>query len=275
MPINPLSPAQLYRHTDLAHLTFETTGELAQVDTLVGQDRALEAVRFGARMRGRGYNIFVVGPKASGKHAAVDSYLSDRAKSLPAADDWVYVHDFERPHRPRALRLPAGMGVELKARMAKLVTDLKATVPAVFEGEDYRVKRETLDRGFNERGEALFKTVADEARERGLILVRAQQGLIIAPTQPDGNAMPPEDFQALAEPERERLQKLIQEVQETLQEVGRKTPKLERERREAVKALIHETAAVVVDEEIEEASTDLPADPYLQNWLADARADLI
>ena len=62
MPINPLSPAQLYRHTDLAHLTFETTGELAQVDTLVGQDRALEAVRFGARMRGRGYNIFVVGP---------------------------------------------------------------------------------------------------------------------------------------------------------------------------------------------------------------------
>lgn len=275
MPIDPLAPAQLYRHTDLAHLTFETTGELEQVDTLVGQDRALEAVRFGARMRGRGYNIFVVGPKASGKHAAVDSYLSDRAKSLPPADDWVYVHDFERPHRARALRLPAGMGAELKARMGKLVTDLKATVPAVFEGEDYRVKRETLDRSFNERGEALFKTVADEARARGLILVRTQQGLVIAPTQTDGKAMPPEEFQALPDPERERIQKLIQEVQETLQEVGRKTPKLERERREAVQALIRETAAVVVDEEIDEARAGLPTDPYLQNWLDEARADLI
>jgi predicted ATP-dependent protease len=275
MPIKPLPPKELYRRTDLTHLSFETTGDLEQVDTLVGQDRALEAVRFGARMRGRGYNIFVVGPKASGKHAAVDSYLSNRAKSLPAADDWVYVHDFERPHRPRALRLPAGLGAELKTRMAKLVVDLKATVPAVFEGEEYRVKREALDRGFNERGEVLFKTVAEEARKRSLILVRTQQGLVIAPTQPDGKAMPPEEFQALPEAERERLQKLIMEVQETLQEVGRKTPKLERERREAVQALIRETAAVVVDEEIEEAGTGLPSDPYLQNWLADARTDLI
>jgi predicted ATP-dependent protease len=275
MPLDPLSVDRLYRKTDLSHLTFTTTSDLEEVGTLVGQDRALEAVRFGARVRGRGYNIFVVGPKASGKHAAVGTYLSERAATLPAPDDWVYVHDFSDNHRPLALRLPPGLGGLLQENMAKLVSDLKATVPSVFEGEDYRGKREALDRGFAERGEALFKEVAEQAKSHGLVLLRTQQGLVVAPLQEDGKPMPPEDFQALPESRRTALQHKIIEVERHLQDVLRHAPRLERERRDAVIALVQETARALVEDEMEEAREGLPDDPALMAWMADVEADLI
>ncbi len=125
MAIDPLLGSALYRHTDLTSLKFKTTHELEDVDTLIGQDRALEAVRFGARMRAQGYNIFVIGPKGSGKHRAVRSYLEDRAKNLPQPDDWVYVTDFGDSERPKALRLPTGCARELRRRMTRLVGNRK------------------------------------------------------------------------------------------------------------------------------------------------------
>ena len=121
MAPEPLPAGDLYRRSDLAALGFRTTAELADVETLVGQDRALDAVRFAARMRARGYNLFVIGAKASGKHAAVRSYLSERAATFPAPDDWVYVNDFKDQHRPRCLRLPPGDGPALAARIQGLV----------------------------------------------------------------------------------------------------------------------------------------------------------
>jgi hypothetical protein len=43
MAIDPLPTSALYRRTDLKALDFKTTRELEDVDTLIGQDRALEA----------------------------------------------------------------------------------------------------------------------------------------------------------------------------------------------------------------------------------------
>ena len=42
--IEPLSSTALYRRTDLSSFGFKTAKDLEDVDTLVGQDRALEAL---------------------------------------------------------------------------------------------------------------------------------------------------------------------------------------------------------------------------------------
>ncbi|HEY9567545.1 MAG TPA: Lon-like protease helical domain-containing protein, partial [Thalassobaculum sp.] len=183
MAPEPLAAAELYRRTDLSGLEFRTTRDLADVETLVGQERALDAVRFAARMRSRGYNLFVIGPKGSGKHTAVRAYLSERAATFPPPDDWVYVNDFEDQHRPRCLGLPPGTGPVLARRMAELVTGLRDTVPALFEAEDYRLKREALEKTFVDRTESRFKSVAEEAAKRDLALLRTPQGLAVAPVE--------------------------------------------------------------------------------------------
>ncbi len=274
MAPDPLPAEDLYRRTDLAGLAFRTTADLEDVETLVGQDRALDAVRFAARMRSRGYNLFVVGAKGSGKHAAVRSYLNERATALPPPDDWVYVNDFEDSHRPLCLQLPPGAGPGFARRVAGLISDLRDTVPSLFEGDDYRLKREALEKRFAERSEAPFQAVAEEAGRRGLILVRTQQGLVVAPAE-DGKAMPPERFEGLPEDRRAALQAEIVEVQSLLRAVIHKAPILQREHQAAVRALDREEAAALVDLELAEARAGLDLPAPAAAWTARLRDDLI
>jgi lon-related putative ATP-dependent protease len=274
MAIDPLPVSALYRRTDLKALKFKTTHELEDVDTLIGQDRALEAVRFGARMRARGYNIFVIGPKGSGKHRAVRSYLEERARHLPQPDDWIYVTDFSDSERPKALRLPTGGARELRRRMARLVGNLKDSARTVFEGDDYRQAREEVEKEFSERGEASMKSVAEEADKRDLVLIRSPQGMAIAPRH-EGKPMPQEHFDALPEPVRERLVEAIKEVQELLGAAMHSMPILERERQTTLRALNSRFAKGLIDSEIAELRDGLLGTKELDAWLAAAEADMV
>ncbi|MEQ8395957.1 AAA family ATPase [Thalassobaculum sp.] len=274
MAPEPLPASALYRTTDLSALGFRTTKDLADVETLVGQDRALDAVRFAARMRSRGYNVFVIGPKGSGKHAAVHSYLTERAATFPSPDDWVYVNDFDDLHRPRCLRLPSGVGPAFARRVAELVKDLSDTLPSLFEGEDYRLKREAMEKSFAERGESGFKEVADEAAKRGLALVRTPQGLVIAPVE-NGKPMPQERFAELPQDQRETLATAIEEVQVHLRAALHQAPILERERQIAVRDLDRREASALVDLQIAEARAGLDLPSPVAAWFDRLRDDLI
>ena len=61
-PIKSLTSAQLCRRCDPAQFSFETTEELHDLESFIGQDRAIEAVRFGINMDRKGYNIYALGP---------------------------------------------------------------------------------------------------------------------------------------------------------------------------------------------------------------------
>jgi len=274
MAPEPLPASDLYRRTDLSGLDFRSTRDLADVETLVGQDRALEAVRFAARMRSRGYNLFVVGAKGSGKHAAVRAYLSERAAAFPPPDDWVYVNDFEDQHRPRCLGLPPGTGPLLARRLAELVKGLRDTVPALFEGEDYRLKRESLEKTFVERAETRFKAVAEEAAKRDLALLRTPQGLVVAPVE-DGKPMPQERFAELPQEQRETLGAAIEEVQAHLRAAVHQAPILERERQAAVRELDRREGSALVDLELAEARDGLQLPAAAEAWFGRLREDLI
>lgn len=274
MPPSALPVDALYRHSDLSTLGFRTTKELEPVETLIGQDRALEAVRFAARMRARGYNLFVIGPKGSGKHAAVQGYLGDRAERFPAGDDWVYVNDFDDPHRPIALRLPPGRAGDLNRRIEKLIDDLTASVAAVLEGEDYRTRREAIDRDFATQNESLFESVALAAKKKDLVLVRTEQGFAIAP-EDGGKPMAQEKFNALPQVRRERMQEDIEAIQLLLRDALHKAPLLERDRQKAIRALNDSVARSLVDEEIAEVREGLDVSAELDAWIASLKEDLV
>ncbi|MBO32157.1 MAG: hypothetical protein CMM74_04155 [Rhodospirillaceae bacterium] len=43
------------------------------------------------------------------------------------------MHNFYKPHKPNALRLPAGFGRPLAEDMERLIEELLAAIPAAFE----------------------------------------------------------------------------------------------------------------------------------------------
>ncbi|MFB6358866.1 MAG: Lon-like protease helical domain-containing protein, partial [Thiohalorhabdaceae bacterium] len=96
----PLDPKSLYRHLDPDSLPFETTDEIADLEQIIGQDRAIDALHFGAGMASSGFNLFVLGPNGIGKHTVVQRFLEERAAEEAVPPDYCYVHNFEEPNRP-------------------------------------------------------------------------------------------------------------------------------------------------------------------------------
>jgi len=130
-----LDSKALYNACDLASLEFETTDDLKDLKEIAGQDRALEALRFGVRIRHEGYNLFVMGPSGMGKSSATRQYLEQQAADKKPPDDWCYVNNFEYLQKPKLLRLPAGMGKALRKDIQELIEDLLSVMPSAFESD--------------------------------------------------------------------------------------------------------------------------------------------
>ena len=244
-PGRPLPPALLYRPCDPAGLPFELVGELEDLLEPIGQDRAVEAVQFAVAMRRKGYNVYALGASGTGKHTLVRDLLRRRAEDTPTPPDWCYVNNFTDPQKPRRLQLPPGRGNGLRDAMKRLVQELRAALPAAFERDDYRARRDVIDQQFKQRNEQGFGELQRRAEQKGISMLRTPMGLALAPRR-DGKVLTPELFEALPEADRERIQRDLEEVQGELEAVMQKVPQWERGHREAVRELNRNTTGAAI-----------------------------
>ena len=268
----PLSPEALCRQCAAEQFDFASTDELEDLDFVLGQERAVEAVNFGTSMRRDGYNLFALGVPVLGVRSIVTRILETRAGAEPVPSDWCYVHNFEQPNKPSALELPPGRGRALRDDMSRLVGELRSAIPAAFESDDYRTRREMIEEELKERQEKLVSAVAEDATKRGIALVRTPLGLTLAPTS-DGKVLTPEQFQDLAKEDRRRVGTDIEALQKQLEGAMRKVPELVKETRAKVRRLMSETgnfAAGGLIDEVRRRYADLPQVlPYLDAVKAD------
>lgn len=247
----PLPAEALRRRCDPAALGFADTSELEPPAGLVGQERALEALSLAVEMRARGWNVFVPGAPGSGRHNAVKAQLEGWAKGAPAPPDWVYLHNFAEPWRPNAVRLPAGRGPALADALDAFVEQLGAGLRAVFESDAFRARRQAIDAAFAEVQRDVLRAVGEAAEKEGLLLVPSPQGMALVAAK-GGKPMPPEQLRVLPAAERERLEKAGERLGRELSERMQAIPRKDRERREAIRALERETAAMAVDRALED-----------------------
>ena len=205
MTVKPLAADRLCQRTDPARLPFETTANLPEADGPVGQDRAMRALSFGARMTQPGYNIFVTGPQGSGKHSSIKRALEHMAAAMPPPSDWCYVHNFAAAHRPRALRFPAGEGARFQKAMAEFVESLKGAMERLFDSEDYRRRRDAIEAEFRGHVDGTLEALRGGAEKQGLALVEKSEGGFDFRPQRDGLVLSDDDYRRLSKVERDRL----------------------------------------------------------------------
>ncbi len=273
MPIpEPLSPDQLYTKCDPEELT--ASGEAGGVSDALGQERALDAVRFGVGIRRHGYNIFVHGAPGTGKYPLARRQIEQAAAAMPAPPDWCYVHNFQETHKPRALRLPAGRGCALRRDMEKLIRELRAAIPAAFESEDYQARAQALQSQFSLRQESAFNGLQERANARNVGLIRTPAGLALAPTA-KGEVVNPEAFRQLPEETQAATRSDIAELEKELQEILKKVPQWDRERREQLRVLNQEVVSHAVGQFIEDLGGDYGDLPEVLDYVEQVRADLL
>ncbi|MEJ2553963.1 MAG: ATP-binding protein [Gammaproteobacteria bacterium] len=265
---------QLYQRCDPALLEFETTAELPELTEIIGQERALEAVRFGISIRNAGYNIFALGPPGLGKHSLVKQLLGEPANHRSPPSDWCYVNNFDDPRRPRALAMPPGKGRSLRDDMARLIEDLKMVIPAAFESDEYRSRSQEIEEEFKERQEKAIADLRQQAREKDIDLIRTPAGFAFAPTRKD-EVISPEEFERLPEAERERIAATVAQLQEKLRAVIRQVPQWRQESRDKLRTLNREVAISAAEPPIHELRDKYADLPQVVSYLEATQEDII
>ncbi|HZY42464.1 MAG TPA: ATP-binding protein [Anaerolineae bacterium] len=245
MPIKSLPVAKLRRVCNPRRLKFKTTAQLPVIDEIIGQPRAVRAIDFGIDVRGPGFNIFVMGPGGTGRMTTVERFLGAHATAEPTPPDWVYVHNFKDPLRPRAMNLPPGRARQFRLDMQALVAFLKTDLPPAFEADDYQRAASQITRELDEARAAAFQQVDTQARARGFTLARADQGLYLAPlnsTDPTGPATP-EQIAALSNEQRAALEQAQPDLEDRFNAMMRAVHAEEQHARERLRELDRQTAA--------------------------------
>ncbi len=269
-----LKPGELYTASPREILDFETTDELEGIRDVIGQKRAISAIRFGVNMPRDGYNIFALGPDESGKRTWIKDLLKGQAETKEIPEDLCYVNNFKNHYKPKVLRLPTGKGAELHKRMELFIEEVRVALTAAFESEEYQNRSQSLEEEFKEEQGQGFNELNQKAQEQGLTLLRTPAGFTFVPTK-DGEIMSPEDVQQMNEEERKKLEDKIGGFQGELQRILRQIPARQRKLRERKKELDREMAEYAIRDLIDEVRRLFEDIRPVQQFLDEVRQDIV
>jgi predicted ATP-dependent protease len=269
-----LTPEQVYHKTDLSAVPFETTDDLEELERVIGQPRAVDAIRFGSGMKDGGFNIYALGPTGLDKRGLVQRFFESRARKAPTPSDWCYVHNLAQEHRPLAIELSAGQGNAFRKDMEALVQELSATLSAAFESEEYQSRRQTILDSLRDRQSEAFDELQRQARTESMALIRTPGGIVVAPIR-EGEVLSPEQVEALSEEAQAQLKAKVEELQDDLQRILRQVPMWQRSMREELNELNREMADLAVGALIGELRERYEANPKIVEHLKAVQEDVV
>lgn len=256
-----LSPGQLRRTFDPAALSFETTADLQPLSSVIGQDRAVSALRFGLGIQDHGFNIYVAGPSGIGKMSAVRAFLEALSGQQPTPADWCYVNNFDDAYQPAAIKLPPGRGRKLQGDTKALIERARRDLPRAFEAEEYGAKRDELMRAMEHQRTEVLTRLADHALSQGFGMQVTPHGIASIPLR-NGEPMSDADFAALPQEEKDAIRAKHEALQQGVRATMKEVRDLERAAQDRLQALNQQIALYVVGgliEDLSEAYADQPA----------------
>jgi ATP-dependent Lon protease len=271
-------------HCNPRSLGFRTTAEVECCTEIIGQPRAIHAMRLGLEFRSPGYNIFVVGLTGTGKTTAIKRLLEDMKLPGGRPPDLCWVHNFRQPDAPVALRLPAGRGRVLRKDVQDLVEHLRRALPALYGSDPYKAARRALHERYQSRIRDLFKSMEERVEAQGFQIVQIQIGPMtrteILPLV-DGKPVPFEALHEQAASDKAltaklpRLEATHATLRSQLEDVLREARATERELRTAVGGLDREYGAQLVHGPLDDLRERYEEFPRVIEFLAGIEADLL
>jgi lon-related putative ATP-dependent protease len=147
---------------------------------VIGQPRALEALRMGLRVRAKGYNVYVSGAPGTGRRTAVLRVFAEEPFSPKRFRDIVYVYNFVSPLEPIALDFPAGEGTAFKQDIHRMVEAIKKIIRLQAESSAAHQEELRVSREFEERENGLLTAFESKILADGFKAVQIESGESIA-----------------------------------------------------------------------------------------------
>jgi len=254
IPLFPLrvanSKARKHRHVTLFDLSSHA--------------RANEAMKFGLKMRDKGFHVFVVGEDRSGRMTATMAYLKQYIQNLPSPYDWVYLNNFSSPHRPKPFRLPNGKGCQLKQAMFDLIASLHSVLSKTFSHPHYISQIDKMTSTLETQVQEELQAVQEFARSKGLVIEETNEGFSIQATEQ------PEEGKSLQSP---YSTKDVQEIKDRLNRITTSAHLAGRHLTVQIKEAKKSIAVQVIEPLIQRLREDY--DKYIGDWIHELTEDVL
>lgn len=258
MSAQPLPSTALRRLVAPDALGFTHTGELLdEAVPWIGQERAQEAARFGLAMEQPDYNLFVLGEVGSGRSSLLLQLMQSVAGTRAVPADLCYLHNFEVPERPRALRMPAGQGRDLRQRMAALCQTLRQEIPQRLTGENYKVESERIHAAYKANEAKAYALLDAFAEARHFTLYRDAGRLVFTLIGADGNSLTEGEARVLPKEKRLEMERDEQALRVEIDRFLETIRPYERTMQDALQALRRQLVKPLLERELQEIRVSL------------------
>ena len=274
MPVIELSPDKLRRLCAPEAANCKTSEELGPVEGIIGQDRALKALKFGIDMKGKGFNIYVGGLPGTGKRPATRNYLKTIAASKPVPPDWCYVYNFDDSYEPKALSLPAGRARVLQKDMKKLVDQVKRAVPAALQSNEFVARTGAIRKKAGEQRDKILSELNALAQKYSYAVRMTQVGISIIPVY-NGKPVAEEEFQSLPATVRKKFEENRDTVRAALDKAGKQILELDAKTLEELRKLRDDSLHYAIGGLIDLLTATYQDLPEVTRYLSEVRDDIL
>jgi lon-related putative ATP-dependent protease len=272
MPVSELSPQDL--RVECKALECRTSSDLTPLEGIIGQERALRALKFGLGIGERGFNVYAAGPSGTGKTTAVRNFLEVIATALPVPPDWCYVNNFRNSYEPLCIKLPSGRAGIFQRDVRDFIEEVKRAVPRALRSDEFQSKRDRTVKGAEERRNRILADLGKDAERSGFSIQATAVGIILVPVH-DGKPITEEQLVALPEQVKKELDRKRKSVEAKFEEAVKQLGKLEMEAREALRKLNRDTMQYAIGFLIDSLLKRYENIPDVVSYLNDARSDIV
>jgi lon-related putative ATP-dependent protease len=252
----------------------ESTKDLVPLSEIIGQERAVRALKFGLGIKNHGFNVYVAGYSGTGRKTAVKNFVEAQAKQQPAPDDWCYVNNFGNQYEPKAIRFPAGKGKEFREDMKSFIENVKTALPKAFESEDYVARREATIKSLEDQRKQLIDELSIKAQREGFVIQTTPIGILLVPVL-NGKPLSEEEMLALPQKIKDNLNEKREQLETEFRNTMRQLIDMERKIHDALKKLNKEVALYALGNQVEILVEKYPANPEVTNYLKEVENDIL
>lgn len=176
-----LEPSELRWVCPTDIFKFKSTAEVETLDEIVGQPRAIESIKVGAKVSAKGFNIFVTGLAGTGRLSTVKAILEQVEGYSNTFYDYCYVNNFNDPDKPALIKLPQGEGKKLAKAMEDAVNYLRKRLPKLFDEDDYQNARRKIFESYQQKENEIISKFDETIRPFNLIRgnYENEQGIVV------------------------------------------------------------------------------------------------
>ncbi len=262
---------------------FETTQEIEPLEEIIGQERALLALKTGLEIESPGYNIFVSGITGTGMTTTIKTTLEKFLKPGPPPDDICYVNNFKNPDMPKAIVLPAGEGRKFKKAMADLTSTIKSTIEQVLTSQEFKNTIKGVAEEFRNRQKEMFNRIQLKSQEEGFSLVQVQMGTMTRPVflpNFQNEPTPLEKLESMVESgefPKERFEELKEksfQLNSELDNIQRAAFSIEKDLRKKIEEMETDAVRPAIEEQIESVRAAFDFEG-VSEYLDEVKSDII